>query len=67
MGAEGWSYFRTAIPATTLAWRLWLNGAGNSIYVADTHVPLSNFRGGYDLRQPSQMLLVPDYLVSGKQ
>jgi hypothetical protein len=60
MGAEGWRFFRTVPPANTLAWRLWLNGAGNTIYVQKDFIPLDSGRN--DLNQPGAMLVVPDYL-----
>ncbi|PWU20390.1 MAG: hypothetical protein C5B50_04170, partial [Verrucomicrobia bacterium] len=56
---EGTVYFKTTIPAQTLAWRLWLNGATNTLYVKKSFAPhpLS-----YELIQQRAMLVVPPYL-----
>ena len=59
MGAEGMRFFKTTTPVDTHAWRLWLNGALNNIYVKKGTVPLPN---DYDLAQAQQMLVVPSYL-----
>jgi hypothetical protein len=64
IGGEGIRFFRTTIPANTLAWRLWLNGLTNQILVKRTAVPLASAN---DLSQIAQMLVVPTYLVSGQQ
>ncbi|HEY0549559.1 MAG TPA: hypothetical protein VGF13_08155, partial [Verrucomicrobiae bacterium] len=61
MGAEGWRFFRTVAPADTLAWRLWLNGAPNSILVRKDFIP-SIVNNLFDLNQAVAMLVVPDYL-----
>jgi hypothetical protein len=59
IGAEGWRFFRTVAPVNTLAWRLWLNGAGNDIHVKKDFIPLFTT---YEMRQAGAILLVPDYL-----
>lgn len=63
MGAEGMRFFRTATANDQVAWRLWLNGATNLIYVKKGSVPLP---GSIDLSQAGQMLIVPSYLVGGQ-
>ena len=67
MGAEGMAFFKTTIPTGTLAWRLGLDGLGNQLYVKSTLAPLPNDTSTYDLTQPGQMLVVPDYLSAGGQ
>src|SRR6476646_4543460 len=61
-------YFKTAVPADTLAWRIWLNGAGNQIYVRQTLAPTeqtpSLIQSGEILTQPGQMLVVPPFLTN---
>jgi hypothetical protein len=63
VGAEGMRFFRTTSGANQVAWRLWLNGATNTIYVKQNAVPLP---GAFDLSQAGQMLVVPDYLTGSK-
>lgn len=63
IGAEGMRFFRTTAAADQGAWRLWLNGATNLIYVKKNAVPLP---GATDLSQARQMLVVPGYLVGGQ-
>jgi len=63
MGAEGMRFFKTTVPVSAVAWRLWLNGLTNSILVKKTSAPVP---GGADLTQPGQMLVVPTYLVGGQ-
>ena len=62
IGAEGMRYFKTTVPANSLAWRLGLNGLNNSVLVRKAFVPLTSVN---DLNQPGQMLVVPPYLVGG--
>jgi len=62
VGAEGMRFFQTTLPADTVAWRLWLNGLTNTVFVKKTGVPLV---GSTDLTQAGQMLVVPSYLVGG--
>ncbi|HWW00330.1 MAG TPA: hypothetical protein VNZ64_11585 [Candidatus Acidoferrum sp.] len=60
IGAEGTLFCQTTVSADTLAWQLWLHGAGNTIYVRKSAA------GGpqaYDLIQAGQMLVVPPYLA----
>lgn len=64
IGPEGHRFFKTSVPINTLAWRLWLNGATNSIMVRKTFLPLTSNR---DLIQAGQMLVVPNYLGVGEQ
>ncbi len=66
MGAEGMRFFRTAPSPGVPAWRLYLNGATNEIFIKKTAVP-HPYNNHYELRQSRQMLVVPDYLVSGEQ
>lgn len=63
MGAEGMRFFQTTMPPDAVAWRLWLNGSTNTIFVKKTGVPLT---GSTDLTQARQMLVVPSYLVGGQ-
>ncbi len=64
MGPEGMRYFRTATTVDTLGWRLWLNGAGNTLLVRKATVPLAA-NGLNELQQAAQMLVVPPYLSGG--
>jgi hypothetical protein len=59
MGAEGMRFFRTSVPADTLAWRLWMNGGGNTIRVKRSAVP---HPVDSEVTQAEQLLLVPPYL-----
>lgn len=63
VGAEGMRFFQTVPPVNAVAWRLWLNGNTNTVYVKKTGVA---FAGSTDLSQPGQMLVVPSYLVGGQ-
>ncbi len=63
IGPEGYRFFSATAPADMLAWRLWLNGATNTIMLKKTSVPLV---GGNELQQPAQMLVVPSYLSGGQ-
>jgi hypothetical protein len=65
IGPEGLRFFKMIPPAGTLAWRLGLNGATNNILVRKTVVPVPLNVNTYDLRQASQMLVVPAYLNGG--
>ncbi|HEV2456585.1 MAG TPA: hypothetical protein VGY98_20150, partial [Verrucomicrobiae bacterium] len=67
IGGEGIRFFSTTISANTLAWRLWLNGLTNQIYVKQTAAPVPFSTSTYDLTQPGQMLVVPTYLNVGSQ
>ncbi|HWY29523.1 MAG TPA: hypothetical protein VNX46_02135, partial [Candidatus Acidoferrum sp.] len=67
MGAEGMHFFKTTISSNTLAWRLWLNGLNNQMYVKQTAAPHPYSTSTYDLTQPGQMLVVPTYLNVGSQ
>jgi hypothetical protein len=67
IGGEGIRYFSTTISSNTLAWRLWLNGLTNQIYVKQTGAPTPFNTSTYDLTQPGQMLVVPTYLNVGSQ
>jgi large repetitive protein len=63
MGPEGYRFFSATAPADMQAWRLWLNGASNNIYLKKTSVPMQNT---YELQQSKQMLVVPPYLSGGQ-
>ncbi|HEY1787337.1 MAG TPA: hypothetical protein VGJ73_04245, partial [Verrucomicrobiae bacterium] len=67
IGGEGIRFFSTTISSNTLAWRLWLNGLTNQMYVKETAAPLPLNTATYDLTQPGQMLVVPTYLNVGSQ
>ena len=62
IGAESMIFFKTTIAADTLAWRVWLNGAPNTVYVKKAFVP---HPASYELTQNGQMLVVPPYLAGG--
>jgi hypothetical protein len=63
IGPEGMRFFRTSTTAEMLAWRLYLNGAENSILVRRSTVPLENNK---ELSQTGQMLVVPPALTVGQ-
>lgn len=68
VGAEGWRFFKTTVPANTLAWRLWLSGgvnttATNTIYLRKTGAPIV---GTSEASQLGQMLVVAPYLAVGQ-
>ncbi|MFN7140599.1 MAG: hypothetical protein ACK4UN_14770, partial [Limisphaerales bacterium] len=65
IGPEGWAFFRTTLAEDTLAWRLWLNGNAQNIYVKRTSVPLAA-GAKYEMMQARQMLVVPPYLLPGQ-
>ena len=65
IGAEGARYFKTTLPSDVPAWRLWLNGAADTIYVKKTAAPHPLNTGTFDLAQGGQMLVVPPYLLGG--
>ena len=64
IGPEAMRFFRTSAATDTLAWRLWLNGAPNSILVKKTGVPLPM---SFELSNTVQMLVVPPYLIPADQ
>ena len=64
MGPEGMRFFSAIAPANMLAWRLWLNGQSNSIYLKKTSLPLPLAN---ELSQAGQTLVVPPYLTGGQQ
>lgn len=63
IGPEGMRFFSATAPANMLAWRLWLSGQTNTIYVKKTSLPLPL---GAELSQVGQMLVVPSYLSVGQ-
>lgn len=72
IGPEGLHFFRASAPPDMLAWRLYLNGATNVIYVKTNRVPLPYmaisspaFTGAYEDARAGQMLVVPPYLNVG--
>ncbi|MEI2726893.1 MAG: hypothetical protein V9H26_26330 [Verrucomicrobiota bacterium] len=70
IGPEGMRFFKTTISAGTLAWRLSLNGAGNTILVDNIRAPVlygSAGGGYYDWSGTGQLLLVPNYINVGNQ
>lgn len=64
IGPEGMRFFRASLPTDMLAWRLWLNGATNSIFLKKTGVPLPL---SFEQSNAVQMLVVPPYLIGGDQ
>lgn len=70
IGPEGMRFFKTTISAGTLAWRLNLNGAANTLLVHNTRAPIqygSAGNGYYDWSGVGQLLLVPNYVNVGSQ
>ncbi len=63
IGPEGMRFFSATAPAEMLAWRLWLNGATNTILVKKTSLPLPTVN---DISQGGQMLVVPAYLTTSQ-
>lgn len=64
IGPEGIRFFSARVPAGLLAWRVWLNGATNSLLFKKTSVPLPT---GNELSQAGQALVVSPYLASGQK
>ena len=66
IGPEGMYYFQGSVDAATLAWRLWLNGSSDQIYVRNGSAPVKNQWNPEtaDQAEAGQMLLVPPYLTS---
>jgi hypothetical protein len=64
IGPEGIRFFRATAPANMLAWRLWLNGATNQIFLKKTTLPLP---AGNEQIQVGQTLVVPPYLSGNQQ
>jgi large repetitive protein len=64
IGPEAMRFFRTSMPTDVLAWRLWLNGATNTIFVKKTGVPLPL---SFEQSNAVQLLVVPPYLIGGDQ
>ena len=62
IGAEGYRFFKTSVPANTAAWQLWLNGQNNLLQLKKAAVPMPQ---SYELQQNGQMLVVPPYLANG--
>jgi hypothetical protein len=67
MGPEGIRFFSATVPTDMLAWRLWLNGATNSIFVKKVSLPLPSPSTANEGIQAGQMLVVPPYLTGGQQ
>ncbi len=65
LGPEGIAFFRTDVPAGTLAWALWLNDDRRFMAVEKGSLPFPTVSSSYDRRQEGQMLLVPPYLGAG--
>ncbi|HUS36947.1 MAG TPA: hypothetical protein VM680_16500 [Verrucomicrobiae bacterium] len=64
IGPEGLRFFSAQAPTDMLAWRLWLNGKTNTIFLRKSSVPLVTAN---DQSQIGQMLVVPPYLSGGQQ
>jgi len=62
IGPEGMIFFKSTVSADTLGWRLWLNGAANTVYVRKSFAPHPI---SFDLAQSGKMLVVPPYLAAG--
>lgn len=65
IGAEGVRYFKTTMPNNLPAWRLWLNGTANEIFVKNNAAPHPYNTSTFDLAKAAQMLVVPNYLMAG--
>jgi large repetitive protein len=65
IGPEGTYYFKNSVDANTPAWRLWLNGSSNQIYVSRGKAPIkSAWTEQAEQAETGQALLVPPYLTS---
>ena len=65
IGPEGTAYFKVAVDASTLGWRLWLSGAANTMYVRQAAAPVKTvWTELADQFESGQMLLVPPYLTN---
>src|SRR5437773_1809683 len=64
VGPEGMGFFKTSLATDAQAWRLWLNGATNCIFVKKLGVPVPVLN---EQSNTVQMLVVPPYLVGGDQ
>jgi large repetitive protein len=64
VGPEGMRFFRADITTDTLAWRLWLKGQTNGIWLKRATVPLTG-NSLWEYMQSGQMLVVPPYLSAG--
>ena len=65
IGPEGTAYFKVAVDSTTLGWRLWLSGAGNTIWVRKNAAPVKTASiEAAEQFEAGQMLLVPPYLTN---
>ncbi|MDU0460262.1 MAG: hypothetical protein RW306_16160 [Geobacteraceae bacterium] len=65
IGPEGTYYYRTSVDATTKAWRLWLNGGGQTIWVRQSSAPVKTaWTEQAEQFEAGQMLLVPPYLTN---
>ena len=63
IGPEGMRYFSASPTAGMLAWRLYLNGLTNTLYLRTNSVPLPAL---FNVSQAAQMLVVPPYLTVGQ-
>ncbi len=66
MGPEGIRFFSATAPVNMLAWRLWLNGESNLIFLKKTSLPLPTPLANEQI-QAGQTLVVPPYLAGGQQ
>ncbi|HCE69502.1 MAG TPA: hypothetical protein DER40_18965, partial [Geobacter sp.] len=65
IGPEGTFYYKTSVDATTKAWRLWLNGTGQTIWVRQSSAPVKTaWTEQAEQFEVGQMLLVPPYLTN---
>ena len=65
IGPEGMYYFKGSVDAATPAWRLWLNGVSDQIYVSKGTAPIkTGWLEAAEQAEAGQMLLVPPYLTS---
>jgi uncharacterized Zn-binding protein involved in type VI secretion len=65
IGPEGTYYFKNGIDANTSAWRIWLSGVQNQMYVSKGKAPVKNdWTDNAEQSEAGQLLLVPPYLAS---
>ncbi|MBK5276486.1 MAG: hypothetical protein JJE30_15760 [Desulfuromonadales bacterium] len=65
IGPEGTYYYKTSVDATIRAWRLWLNGGNQTLWVKQSTAPVKTaWTDQAEQFEVGQMLLVPPYLTN---
>ena len=67
IGPEGMNFYRTTIGTNTIAWRLGLSGATNSLLVHKDTAAHPFSTATYEWLHPGQILLTPPYLKSDQE